>query len=100
VDFVFEAELWLWDARKGDSWTFLSLPVDAAAEIRDRTAGMANGFGSLRVTATIGSSTWQTSIFPDAAHDSYALPVRKAVQKKERIAAGDSTEVTVELRDF
>lgn len=97
---MFDAELWLWDARKGDSWTFVSLPVEAAAEIQDRTAGQANGFGSLRVTVTIGSSSWQTSIFPDAAHDSYALPVKKAVRTKERLAPGDSAEVSLELRDF
>src|SRR4051794_9567322 len=32
---TFDAELWIWDARRGDSWTFVSLPVEAVAEIRD-----------------------------------------------------------------
>ncbi|HZN70213.1 MAG TPA: DUF1905 domain-containing protein, partial [Micromonosporaceae bacterium] len=27
---VFEAELWIWDARRADSWTFVSLPADAS----------------------------------------------------------------------
>ena len=100
MPYVFDAELWLWDARKDDSWTFISLPVEESAEIRDRAGGMTNGFGSVRVTATIGTTTWQTSIFPDGARDCYALPVKKAVRTAERLTAGDSARVTVELRDF
>jgi hypothetical protein len=38
-----------WDARRADSWTFVSLPVDASEEIRDLTVGSRRGFGSLRV---------------------------------------------------
>jgi hypothetical protein len=100
VDFVFDAELWLWDARKDDSWTFVSVPADESAEIRDVVGGRVNGFGSVRVTVTIGASTWQTSIFPDGASRTYALPVKKAVRRAEGIEAGDSARVTVELRDF
>jgi hypothetical protein len=100
VAYVFDAELWLWDARKHDSWTFISLPVDDSEEIRHRTEGMANGFGSVRVTATIGGSRWQTSIFPDSARQAYALPVKKAVRKAEGLTPGDSARVIVELRDF
>ena len=36
----------------------------------------------------------------DAARDSCALPVEKAVQREERIGPGDATEVSLELRDF
>src|SRR2546429_4747468 len=61
----FEAELWIWDARRAESWTFVSLPIEAAEEIRDRAAGPPRGFGSVRVRVTVGASTWTTSIFPD-----------------------------------
>jgi hypothetical protein len=99
VAYAFDAELWLWDARKHDTWTFVSLPVDDSEEIRHRTGGMAGGFGSVRVTATIGASTWQTSIFPDGPRRCYALPVKKAVRTAEGLRPGDSARVTVELRD-
>ncbi|MCO1654540.1 DUF1905 domain-containing protein [Pseudonocardia humida] len=98
--YVFDAEVMLWDARKDETWTLISLPVDDAEEIRHRTEGMANGFGSVRVTATIGSSTWQTSIFPDAGQRTYVLPVKKAVRTAEGLTAGDTARVAVELRDF
>jgi len=100
VAYHFDAELLLWDARKDETWTLVSLPVDDAEEIRHRTDGMTNGFGSVRVTATIGASTWQTSIFPDHAGRTYVLPVKKAVRTAEGLAPGDSARVAVELRDF
>lgn len=88
------------DARKHDSWTFVSLPADGSGEIRDLVGGHAGGFGSVRVAVTIGSTTWQTSIFRDAAKQVYVLPVKKAVRAAEGLATGDSVRVMVELRDF
>lgn len=96
----FDAELWIWDARKLDSWTFVALPVDVSAEIRDRAGGLRRGFGSLRVRVTIGGSTWTTSIFPDSGRGAYALPVKKAVRKAESLDAGDVARVTVEVLDL
>jgi hypothetical protein len=29
VQIVFDGELWRWDARRADSWVFVSLPADA-----------------------------------------------------------------------
>jgi hypothetical protein len=100
VAYVFDAELWRWDARQGDSWIFVSLPADASDEIGDLVEGRTNGFGSVRVTAAIGTSTWQTSIFPDGVRKCYALPVKKAVRRSEGLEPGDTAHVTVELRDF
>lgn len=97
---VFEAELWNWDARRAGSWTFVSLPVEAAEEIRDRPRGTARGFGSLRVRATVGGTTWTTSIFPDSARKSFVLPVKRAVRTAEGLDAGDSATVTIELIDL
>jgi hypothetical protein len=100
VVITFNAELWLWDARRLDSWTFVSLPAEASDEIRDRTDGRRRGFGSARVRATIGGSTWQTSIFPDAARGVYVLPVKRDIRKAEALDAGDTAAVTVELIDL
>jgi len=32
---VFDAELWIWDARRSESWTFVSLPGDAKVFVND-----------------------------------------------------------------
>jgi hypothetical protein len=60
-----------------------------AEEIRTVDAGpRRTGFGSLRVTARIGGTAWETSIFPAAGLKSYLLPVKAAVRKAERLTEG------------
>ena len=95
--YLFDAELWLWDARQSDSWTFVSLPEEASAEIRELAGVIPRGFGSVRVTVTIGTTSWKTSIFPDAKAGVYVLPLKKAVRKAEKVEAGDTATVKVEL---
>jgi hypothetical protein len=94
---TFDAELWIWDARRNDSWTFVSLPADASEEIRHRAVGPPRGFGSVRVRVWVGGSVWTTSIFPDSVRGTYVLPVKRAVRKAERLDAGDVATVTVEV---
>ncbi len=97
---VFDAELWTWDARRADSWTFVSLPAGASQEIRELADGPRRGFGSLRVRVVLGGSTWTTSIFPDSARGAYVLPVKRAVRNAEALDTGDIATVTVELIDL
>ena len=99
VKVVFDSELWLWDARRADTWVFVSLPAGASQEIRDLAGGLRRGFGSLRVRATIGASTWRTSIFP-GSQTAYVLPVKRPVRTAEGLDVGDVATVTVELIDF
>jgi hypothetical protein len=95
----FDAELWVWDARRADSWTFVSVPAEASEDIRERADGPRRGFGSLRVRVTVGGSTWTTSIFPDSARG-YVLPIKRAVRKAEALDPGDTASVTIELLDL
>lgn len=97
---VFDAELWVWDARRADTWTFVSLPADASEEIRDLAGGPRRGFGSLRVRVSVGGTTWRTSIFPDSASGGYVLPIKRRVREAEALDAGDRVIVTVELIDL
>jgi hypothetical protein len=97
VRVIFDAELWLWDARRADAWVFVGLPVGESEEIRDLAGGLRRGFGSLRVRATIGSSTWTTSIFPGRA--GYVLPLKRSIRVAEALDVGDTATVTVELID-
>jgi hypothetical protein len=99
VKVAFDAELWLWDARRAETWTFVSLPPGPSEEIRDLAGGLRRGFGSVRVRATIGTSIWTTSIFP-ASQAGYVLPVKRAVRVAEDLDVGDVATVTVELIDF
>ncbi|WP_299930563.1 DUF1905 domain-containing protein [uncultured Nocardioides sp.] len=99
---TFTAELWRWTARKASTdagaWCFVTLPVDLADEIRER-AGEPRGFGSVRVRARVGSTTWDTSVFPDAGSGSFVLPVKKAVRTAAGVTEGDLLTVTLSVRD-
>jgi hypothetical protein len=99
VVIVFEAQLWIWDARRADSWTFVSLPVEVSEEIQDLAPAPRRGFGSLRARVRVGGSSWTTSIFPGGGDGAYVLPIKRAVRKAESLEAGDTTTVTVELLD-
>ncbi|WP_033289340.1 DUF1905 domain-containing protein [Amycolatopsis jejuensis] len=94
----FDAELWIWDARRTDTWTFVSLPADISDEIRE-LGGPRRGFGSMRVQVRVGGSTWRTSIFPDSERG-YVLPVKRAVRKAENLDPGDVARVTVTILDL
>jgi hypothetical protein len=96
----FAAELWVWDARKSETWTFVTLPEDASEEIHELSEGLRRGFGSLRVRATIGTSKWTTSIFPGNGGKAYALPVKRAIRTAQSLDVGDVATVTVELIDI
>ncbi len=63
--------------------------------MRRLEGGQRRGWGSIRVTATVGDSCWQTSVFPSKENGGYLLPVKAAVRKAEGLIAGD--EVTVRL---
>lgn len=96
--YTFKSELWVWttDAAPA-SWRFVTLPADISAAIR--TLVPKHGFGSVRVTATVGKTTWTTSLFPSKAQGAFLLPMKAEVRKKEKLADGDVVKVAVEI-DF
>ena len=94
--FEFAGALWQHDGDGG--WHFVAVPPEVGAEIADITAGTRRGFGSVRVTVTVGAASWQTSIFPDKS-GVYQLPVRRAVRQSEQLEAGDDVRVRLELHD-
>lgn len=93
--FRFEAELW---RHRGEAaWYFVTLPHDVSDEIAELTEPDRRGFGSVRVTVTIGDTTWHTSLFPDTKAGSYVLPVKKSVRREESIDDGDVVRVRLRL---
>lgn len=91
-----EAEVWLWTGGKA-SWRFVTLPAEVCEGIRRLSGPRTGGWGSLRVAATIGATTWRTSIFPDSKSGGFLLPLKAEVRQRERIATGDVVTVAVEI---
>jgi hypothetical protein len=94
IEATFDAAVWCYPG-EGNTWHFLTLPVDLADDIRARV--VRTGFGSVRVTATIGDTTWATSVFPEKASGSYVLPVKKAVRQSEGLEVDTTVTVRVAL---
>jgi hypothetical protein len=90
----FTADLWRWEAQTG--WFFVTVGEDASARIRE-VPRPPRGFGSVRVRATVGATSWTTSVFPDAARGAYVLPVKKAVRRAEGLDEGDPAHVVLEV---
>ena len=65
--------------------------------MRARTGG--RPFGTVPVTATIGSVSWPTSLFADTKTSSYLLPLKADVRRRAGVAAGDRVTVALDVRD-
>ena len=89
--------VWLWRAEppaKG-SWHFLTITGEAADAIRNAAGGRSGGWGSVRVTAKIGKTSWQTSLFPNKQLGGYMLPLKADVRKRAGVNEGDEISVTI-----
>ncbi|KQM81384.1 DUF1905 domain-containing protein [Agromyces sp. Leaf222] len=95
--FEFTAPLWEWTARA--EWYFVTVPDEASADIRE-IPRPPRGFGSVRVRASVGGSTWTTSIFPDSSVGCYVLPVKKAVRVAEGLQEGGDVGVALTVLDL
>ncbi|MGN7970165.1 DUF1905 domain-containing protein [Microbacterium sp. 22296] len=93
----FDGDVFRWEARSDSDWYFVALPPELSADIRE-TQTFRRGFGGVRVEATIGGSSWRTSIFPQAG-DVYVLPLKRAVRDAEGIDPGASVEVDLDVLD-
>lgn len=87
---IFTAKLWKWQGKA--AWYFITLPLAPSRDIKF-AQGPRRGFGAVRVDVSIGSTAWQTSIFPESKSGCYILPVKAAVRKKEKLATGKPVKV-------
>jgi hypothetical protein len=98
MEFTFSGAAWIYSGE--GAWYFVTMPTDLADEIQARTAGIRRGFGSVRVHATIGQSSWGTSLFRESKSGSYILPLKKEIRSKEKINEGDHVNVSLTLADL
>lgn len=99
AEHCFTAELWLWDARRTDTWTFVTVPPDVSTAIEDvaDSVGPRAGFGSVKVQARVGETVWRTSVFPDSESGCFVLPVKRAVREANGVGPGDEMTLVLEV---
>ena len=87
---TFTAKVIMFERDKG--WHYVSVPSDLSEPL-ERLADR----GLIPVTATIGASSWPTSLLPmgDGTH---FIPLPAKVRKKERLVLGTEVEVLFAIR--
>ncbi|MBI2048496.1 MAG: DUF1905 domain-containing protein [Parcubacteria group bacterium] len=92
-----QAKVWLYPGTTA-AWHFAYIDKKVSEQIRAEQAKKPRrGWGSVRVRATIGKTSWDTSIFPDK-DGPYLLPIKLAVRKKEGIGDGDRITLTIAIK--
>ena len=93
MQFTFTAETIEW--RGPAPFMFLPIPQELSAQIKLIAAELTYGWGVIPCTATIGATTFTTSLFPkDGA---YLLPIKVAVQRTEKIQYESTITATIEI---
>ncbi len=93
IKYEFTAEVWKYSGPNG--WFFVSVENKISHEIRENLQWQEEGWGRLKATAKIGNSTWKTSIWFDTKKNTYFLPLKAEIRKKEKIEAGMNYFVTI-----
>lgn len=68
-------------------WIYIPIPLNMVPNIKP------GGWGSIPVIATIGKTTWQTSLFP-IKKGHYFIPIKKEVRVKEDLFVGDKVTIS------
>jgi hypothetical protein len=105
--FTATGAIWIWSTDRAPAgWHFLTIDGDVAeaissADLVDRLerSGTARkrGWGAIRVTAKLGTTSWKTSIFPSKEQGGFLLPVKASVRKAEGVSEGDLISVEIAL---
>lgn len=94
MNFTLSTPLWKYPSQSG-AWYFVSLSQEISAQIKSQPRPK-KGWGSVRVKATIGKTTWETSIFP-SKEGVYLLPIKASVRKAEDLFENEPVKVLLQL---
>lgn len=89
-EFKIKAEVWLYPGLSG--WHFVTLDKALSAKIRQTYKT-----GFVKVVATIGKTSWNTSLFPHKQSKAYLLCIKNDIRKKESIFVEDQVIITLRL---
>ncbi len=93
IQYRFSSEPWQYVGQGG--WIFISLPKKLSKEIRDTFKKEEQGWGRLTTNAKIGNTEWKTAIWFDTKVNTYLLPLKSEIRRKEKIEVGKKISVTV-----
>lgn len=90
----FSGEMWFW--RGPAPWHFVTVPEPQCALLRSASALVTYGWGMIPVTARIGATEWQTSLWPKDG--GYIVPVKARVRTAENLEVAEVTAVRLTVK--
>ena len=93
IKYEFTAKVWQYAGKSG--WHFVSLPQKIAKEIRDNLKSEEEGWGRLKAIAKIGKTDWKTAIWFDTKMNTYLLPLKVEIRKKENLKTNNNIETVI-----
>jgi len=93
IKYEFITKIWQHAGQGG--WHIVSLPPELAKEIRDNLKSEEEGWGRLRATAKIGNCEWETAIWFDSKMNTYLLPLKAEIRKKEKLETGRNIKTII-----
>ncbi len=93
VELEFSGEIWFW--RGPAPHHFVTVPAAECRALGEIARAATYGWGMIPVTATTGSTTWTTSLFPKDGR--YIVPLKVAVRKAEQLSLGDIATIRLKV---
>lgn len=92
MELTFSGLIFTW--RGPAPFYYVAVPDEESDDIRDIANAVTYGWGVIPVRATIGRTSYETSLFPKDGR--YLLGLKAAVRRSEELDEGD--QVTVRMR--
>jgi len=93
VELEFGGEIWEW--RGPAPHHFVTVPPEESAAIEATSALTSYGWGCIPIAARVGGTDFTTALIPKEG--CYALPLKAAVRRAERLTLGDHVDVRLFL---
>jgi hypothetical protein len=90
----------IWKYPGPGGWCFVSVGDKDSKTLKNERRINRTGFGYVPVTATLGSSVWETTLFP-SKDGPYLLAIKASVRTRQRVGVGDEVKAqcVVKLSD-
>lgn len=96
IEYNFTAKMWNYSSTVGTcGWYIACLPKEMSKEIRENLKFLEEGWGRLKMTANIGNTQWETAIWFDTKLQTYLLPLKAEIRKKEKIETDKELEIKI-----
>lgn len=93
MDVEFSGEIWHWTGPA--PFYFITVPKDESIDVEATSPMVSYGWGMIPVTAQIGRTEWETSLFPKDGQ--YVVPLKAAVRRAESLDLGDIVSVRLTI---